>query len=308
MIVWGKIMAELEVNSACALVSVIATQGSAPRDSNTYMIVTNHGFRGTIGGGMLEWQVLAKTQAALKGGRSQHITTHVLGPDMGQCCGGRVQLAVEVFDASDRKWIAEMAAREHATPFDVVRDIAGKSITQRFGLDARPVYLFGAGHVGRALVLALAPLPFAITWVDSRIDAFPAAMPANVTPLQTDALTDVVANAQPDGFAFVMSHSHALDFAIVDAALRNRNIAKTGLIGSETKRARFENRLRAAGVDEQRIKTLICPIGEPGISSKHPAAIAAATATQILRLDEECRHVIPDLAPLTQQRFVKLHA
>jgi xanthine dehydrogenase accessory factor len=147
------------------------------------------------------------------------------------------------------------------------------------------VLIFGAGHVGRAVVLALAPLPYDVTWVDPRPEAFPSAVPANAEIVSGDPLS-AVAGALEGSFAFIMSHSHPLDLAIADAALRNPKCVKVGVIGSATKRARFEKRLREAGIEERRVKELICPIGHGGIRSKLAAAIAVSVVAQILLLDE----------------------
>ncbi|HEX2555607.1 MAG TPA: xanthine dehydrogenase accessory protein XdhC [Microvirga sp.] len=168
---------------------------------------------------------------------------------------------------------------------------AGDTLPRRGGRDARwretygeqvaPVLLFGAGHVGRALVLALAPLPFSVRWIDSRDEAFPAHIPANATPVRTADLEGEVARAPADALLLVTTHDHALDLAITAAALR-RDLPFVGLIGSGTKRARFERRFRELGIAEARIRSLVCPIGVPGIVSKEPAVIAASVAAQLL--------------------------
>ena len=281
MKVWALILKTVEAQGACALVSVLSTQGSAPRDAGAHMVVTPHGYHGSIGGGTLEWHAIAAAQAMLARGVSAKITSHALGPELGQCCGGRVDLMTEVFDTSGLETVRHLVAIEAQGSFTTTRN----SIALRFGEDHRRVYLFGAGHVGRALILALATLPFEVHWIDPRPDAFPRAVPQSVTLAASADLKEA-----PDGsLVFIMSHSHALDLAISDAALRNANIAHVGLIGSATKRARFEKRLHEAGIAPERINSLICPIGIPGIRSKTPVAIAAATAAQIIMLDEALR-------------------
>ena len=281
MKVWALILKTVEAQGACALVSVLSTQGSAPRDAGAHMVVMPHGYHGSIGGGTLEWHAIAAAQAMLARGVSAKITSHALGPELGQCCGGRVDLMTEVFDTSGLETVRHLVAIEAQGSFTTTRN----SIALRFGEDHRRVYLFGAGHVGRALILALATLPFEVHWIDPRPDAFPRAVPQSVTLAASADLKEA-----PDGsLVFIMSHSHALDLAISDAALRNANIAHVGLIGSATKRARFEKRLHEAGIAPERINSLICPIGIPGIRSKTPVAIAAATAAQIIMLDEALR-------------------
>ena len=281
MKVWALILKTVEAQGACALVSVLSTQGSAPRDAGAHMVVTPHGYHGSIGGGTLEWHAIAAAQAMLARGVSAKITSHALGPELGQCCGGRVDLMTEVFDTLGLETVRHLVAIEAQGSFTTTRN----SIALRFGEDHRRVYLFGAGHVGRALILALATLPFEVHWIDPRPDVFPRAVPQSVTLAASADLKEA-----PDGsLVFIMSHSHALDLAISDAALRNANIAHVGLIGSATKRARFEKRLHEAGIAPERINSLICPIGIPGIRSKTPVAIAAATAAQIIMLDEALR-------------------
>ena len=153
----------------------------------------------------------------------------------------------------------------------------------------RRLYLFGAGHVGRALVLALAPLPFEILGsIRVRRPFLALRRPMSRSVVAVNPVNEL--NNPPAGsFVFVMSHSHALDLAMTDAALRQSLIAHVGLIGSASKRARFERRLREGGVEEARIAGLMCPIGLAGIESKEPAIIAAATAAQLLVLDEKLK-------------------
>ena len=283
MNVWATILRKAEAGEVAALVSVAATEGSVPREAGAHMVVTARGYHGTIGGGSLEWRAIAEAQAQLDRGPSVKFSSHALGPDLGQCCGGRVSLVTEVFERECLAELRELASRETEGAFVVERH--GRRLS--FGDTRRRVYLFGAGHVGRALALGLASLPFDVIWADPRPESFPSAYPANV---RTEVLADpaaTLAGAPAESLVFVMSHSHALDLALVDCALRNPAIAHVGLIGSATKRARFVSRLRQAGVAETRISGLICPIGVAGIGSKLPAAISAATVAQILVLDEE---------------------
>jgi xanthine dehydrogenase accessory factor len=285
MKIWSTIEREVRASGRCALVSVTSTQGSAPRDAGTHMVVTSEGYRGTIGGGTLEWRAIAAAQSMLARGTGSKLTSHALGPELGQCCGGRVELLTEVFTSENLSEISDLAARETEGPFTINRSGADLA----FGSMPRQVYLFGAGHVGRALVLALAPLAVSVRWIDPRAEAFPRAIPENVSAQAPADPLAALANAPTGSLVFVMTHSHALDLAIVDAALRNPALANVGLIGSATKRARFESRLRQAGVATDRIESLICPIGIPGIRSKEPAVIAAGVAAQILVLDEALR-------------------
>ena len=262
-----------------AIVRVATVKGSAPREVGAVMLVARAGILGSVGGGTLEWKALAEAQRLMSQGPSRQRTVYSLGPDLGQCCGGQVELETRIYDHSN---VAEL---------------------EQDNTRGRRLYLFGAGHVGKALVLVLAQTDFDIVWVDPRGGAFPAAVPGNVQLVADDDPARVLSKAPEQSLVLVMSHSHALDLAVVDASLRHAGIAATGLIGSATKRARFEKRLRAAGVAEAAISALICPIGIGGIGSKKPEAIAISTAAQLLALDERLKSVAasPMMDGFTQQ-------
>lgn len=300
MKIWPVIERALNAHGTCVMVSVVLAEGSVPREEGARMIVTPEGFHGTIGGGTLEWKALAAAQAMLGGPAATRIIKQSLGPDLGQCCGGRVKLAVEAFDRASLAAVEDLAKRESVGVFKITNRITGLLNTESFGEQRRSVLIFGAGHVGRALVLALAPLPYDVIWTDPRPEAFPGAAPSNAKVVSGDPLI-IIPQPTEGSLAFVMSHSHALDLAIVDAALRNPNIAHVGVIGSATKRARFGKRLREAGVDEARVKAMICPIGIGGIRSKLPAAIAVATVAQIMMLDEALQARGENQAPLQKR-------
>ncbi|MGO9742882.1 MAG: xanthine dehydrogenase accessory protein XdhC [Roseiarcus sp.] len=258
----------IAAEGSAALIRIVATAGSTPREAGAAMVVRpSGGFHGSIGGGALEWLALAEARAALARGRGAEVERRVaLGPELAQCCGGRVDLAIDVFDARD---IDELARRE------------------REGVDTRrPILLFGAGHVGRALTLALAPLPFRVRWIDSRPEAFPRRVPQNCELVQAENPVAELDSSPAGAFVVVMTHSHPLDLAIVSRALGENRFGYVGLIGSATKRARFESFMRAAGVSDSQLATLVCPIGIPGISSKLPAAIATSVAAQLLQCVE----------------------
>jgi len=289
MKIWAAIAKALEAHGTCAMISVVKVEGSTPREAGARIVVTPLGFHGTIGGGTLEWQAISKAQALL-GKPTQHkLSVHSLGPDLGQCCGGRVQLVTEVFARGDLAAVRDFAAREEAGMFAVTGRILSPNFIEQFGDSNRRLYLFGAGHVGRALILALAPLPFDVIWIDPREGAFPAAVPSNVVTIQSENPAAEIADAPPGSFALVMTHSHGLDLEIIDAVLRSPRFAYAGLIGSATKRTRFSKRLREAGIADENISEMVCPIGILSIKSKHPAAIAAATAVQLLERDEHLR-------------------
>ncbi len=420
---WAMVAEMVASHRRCALVTVAAVRGSVPREPGARMVIApDGGFRGTIGGGELEWRAIGAARDALSRGTPvASLSRLVLGPDLGQCCGGSVRLLTEVFDRDRLDEVRALAAREAAGPFVTrgrigslgverlvvdermpgvrhagagtmprrrlavgermpgVRHARGADhpvsrpalvdspaggaaaciadspavgaaaaladspavgaavviadspavgaaargerprgrgsdgaagglhgglavvlegdgfIVERFCDPRRPVWLFGAGHVGRALMLALAPLPFEVTWIDERTGAFPAAMPASVRPVRSADPAGEVARAPDGALVVVMTHSHARDLAIVHAALAAGRFGYVGLIGSAGKRARFTRRLRGSGVPEARIAELVCPIGLPAIGSKHPAAVATGVAAQLL---ERAEALVASAAPM----------
>jgi xanthine dehydrogenase accessory factor len=308
MVVWRRIRESLETHRRAALVSVIKVDGSAPREVGARMVVQQDaGFFGTIGGGRLEYEVLAETEAALSAKTSvASVRVWPLGPNLGQCCGGSVTTLIETFDVGDLDSIRKLAVAEEAGPFvtisrmsengRIAREIidgdvgsaeAGEGsirrrFVERFGEARKTVLLFGAGHVGRAVALALSQLPFSVRWIDSRADQFPDFVPANVIPVRTDAPEREIDAAPSGAFAVIMTHSHPLDYSIAAAALRRPDLGFVGLIGSVTKRARFASQAQKLGISEQQIARLVCPIGLPDIRDKEPSIIAAGVAAQLL--------------------------
>jgi len=327
MRVWDRLDRMLEREGGAALVSIVSVRGSSPREVGARMIVgPSGGFHGTIGGGTLEWKAIAEAQAMLaRGAECVRVSRFALGPDLGQCCGGDVRVLLETFAAGRREEVAGLAAREAAGAFTtharlgadaarLERRVVPSSnvapglgedgrLVERFGEAGRPVYLFGAGHVGRALVLALAPLPFTVTWIDPRPAGFPDAVPANVRPVLAADPAAELASAPDGALVLVMTHSHALDLDIVRAALAARRFAHVGVIGSATKRARFVHRLRAAGFDAAMAEAFQCPIGIGGIGAKLPAAIAASVAADLLVRDEALRRAA---APTQEARMLQV--
>lgn len=305
---WGRVLEILEEQGRVARVVVVATRGSTPREIGASLLVRRDlGFRGTIGGGALEWRAMRLAWEALRERDPAH-TLHdvLLGPDLGQCCGGRVTLGIEVLDEGDLAEVRHLAAREAAGPFVTEARPADRRLTRRvlentviepglrpdgslieaFGDDRRRLFLFGAGHVGRALALALAPLPFRVDWIDGRDDAFPGARPSNVEARVLADPIDAFAAMPSGAFVLAITHDHALDLAIVDAALRRSDLPHVGVVGSKTKRARFMSRLLEMGHTEAAIRRMVMPIGAGGPRSKSPAVIAAAVALELLVLDE----------------------
>ena len=310
---WATIGRALSGEQSCAMVSIVEAKGSAPRDAGARMVVLEDGsFAGTIGGGALEWRAIARAQAALakagEGGSPPPVglARMALGPDLGQCCGGSVRVLLEVFTPGRSAEVQALADAEKAGLFVtegriaercvertiLIRDLPGGEdsllaadgrLLERFGTQKQVLALIGAGHVGRSLIISLAPLDFSVVWIDPREDAFPSIVPGDVRVVVTETPAAEL-NAVPDGaFVLVMSHSHALDFDVVLAALQARRFGYVGLIGSASKKARFISRMRQAGLGDDNIARLVCPIGIEGIESKQPAAIAASVVADLLR-------------------------
>lgn len=252
------------------LVQVASTEGSAPRDAGTWMAVFADALVGTIGGGHLEYQAIAVARAQLKKSvqEEENITRRfALGPALGQCCGGVVHLGFERVSAGD-----------------------GPALALRLGgLADRlvPVALFGGGHVGRALVQVLAPLPFRLTWIDSRDEVFPANVPAGVVCEHSEPLQGAVRSLAAQSHVLIMSFSHAEDLDVLAACLTRQrekaDLPYIGLIGSKTKWATFRHRLEARGFTPAELAHVTCPIGVTGITGKEPEVIAVAVAAQLLQ-------------------------
>jgi len=309
--IWRQVLDGIDRHGRLAMVTIAAKRGSSPRNAGARMIVfPDATFAGTIGGGTLEWKAIAMAQAALANPQASKAETRgfALGPELGQCCGGNVELVLELIEGGRRPEIAALAEREASgnlttrgrlvSDKGVIREIVedglepgaaayiGGVLTEGFGDERRPLYLFGAGHVGRALVMALAPLPFRVTWIDPRPEAFPAHVPVNVTTVQADEPGAVLADAPAGSFVLAMTHSHPLDLAVAAAALGDARFPYVGVIGSKTKRARFTRQLAAAGIPRARVAELVCPIGESAVRSKLPAVIAVTTVVELLGRDD----------------------
>lgn len=310
MVVWGHISRLLEQEPACVLVTVASVAGSTPREVGARMIVREDGgYHGTIGGGTLEFEAIRIACAMLRSGETGlTIRRMSLGPDLGQCCGGSVEMAFEVLEASQRQAAHQFAELEReGRMFSTVAKVgdshvnrslfSGMEVNTRFGLEGdrlvetfgqrrQSVFLFGAGHVGKAVVLALAPLPFEVTWIDSRKEIFPAAVPANVRMVHQSRPEHALESAPDGAFVLAMTHCHAMDEEIMAAALMQQRFAYCGVIGSKTKRARFRKRLKQRGLSDGLLSEMVCPIGVSTIKSKIPAAIAAGIAVDLLQREE----------------------
>ncbi len=248
------------------LVTVESVEGSGPREVGAWMAVFPQTLVNTIGGGHLEFQAIAEGRALLSS--SSHevalVNRYALGPALGQCCGGVVHLKFERITLSD-------------VP----------TLKQRLPSQAKPLALFGGGHVGHALVNVLSNLPFQVQWIDSRDEIFPAQLPANVVCDHSDPVHAAVDALPSDACVLIMSFSHAEDLDVVAACLKRQrlhgDLKFVGLIGSKTKWATFQHRLEAKGFSAQELAFITCPIGVEGITGKEPEVIAVAVAAQLLQ-------------------------
>ena len=286
-----------------ARVVICEVAGSTPREVGAAMLVWEGGQSGTIGGGTLEHEAARAARDMLAAGRRWSFTTQALGPDLGQCCGGKVSFLTEVYDLkslSDLSTDLVVRPVQGGQPVDNPPLAVARLLAQARNAGQRPaprmvagwfvepvarperqVWVWGAGHVGRAIVDVLAPLPdLGLTWIDTAPDRFPDTVPDGVTVLPAAHPARLVAHAPRDAHHLVLTYSHALDLDLCHALLTH-GFAFAGLIGSATKWARFRSRLRDLGHAPQEIARITCPIGDPSFG-KHPQAIAVGVAAQLL--------------------------
>ncbi len=262
------------------LIEVTRTQGSVPRETGTRMLVSRDEVAGTIGGGHLEWQAMALARKLLQTPSDVREPQHhryPLGPSLGQCCGGVVELKFEQLTAA------------------LLQD----------GPQPPPLFhvqLYGAGHVGRAIAHLLATLNVQVLWVDERESVFPPDVPDPIRCLAVDAPEVEVQQAPAGAYYLVVTHQHALDLRITEAILRRGDFAYLGLIGSATKRARFAHQLQVRGLPAELLQRMTCPIGLSGIDGKEPEVIALGVVGQMLMLQgaAQVRRRAGELRHLTQ--------
>lgn len=246
---WISALAELQQRSeACVLVTIIEERGSTPRNSGSKMVVSDDRIYETIGGGHLEFKAMEIAREMLRT-RTQdtRLERFSLGASLGQCCGGATVLLFEPM-----------------------------------GQPQAHIALFGAGHVGRALVPLLASLPCKVRWIDSRENEFPAFIPAGVERVVNDEVVDEVERMPVGSYFIVMTHNHQLDLELTAEILKRNDFAYYGLIGSKTKRVKFEHRLRDRGFAAETVQRMRCPMGIAEVKGKLPAEIAISIAGEII--------------------------
>ncbi|WP_394558520.1 xanthine dehydrogenase accessory protein XdhC [Aquipseudomonas alcaligenes] len=246
---WISALAELQQQGEpCVLVTIIEEQGSTPRNSGSKMVVTTERIFETIGGGHLEYKAMELAREMLTSRTQQtRLERFSLGASLGQCCGGATVLLFEPM-----------------------------------GQPQAHIALFGAGHVGRALIPLLASLPLKVRWIDSRDAEFPAYIPSNVEKVLSDEVVDEVGEMPAGSYFIVMTHNHQLDLELTQAILARDDFAYYGLIGSRTKRVKFEHRLRERGFSAEQMQRMRCPMGLPEVKGKLPAEIAISIAGEIV--------------------------
>ncbi|WP_185983858.1 xanthine dehydrogenase accessory protein XdhC [Aureimonas mangrovi] len=244
----------------CVVVRVEDAQGSTPREAGATMLISAGETHGTIGGGAMEMEAIIEARRLLAAGEDASELSIALGPSIGQCCGGRVRLSLR-----------------RATP-SLLEALEAVETASR--AEAPTVLIFGAGHTGQAMARALAPLPLALTIIDTRSERL-AVLPAGVSRIAT-ALPEAEIDAAPPGAAFVvMTHDHALDFILAERALARSDAAYVGMIGSATKREKFRRHLADTG-SPACPDALVLPIGGTAVRDKRPEVIAAMTAAELL--------------------------
>jgi xanthine dehydrogenase accessory factor len=309
----------LQREPAVVRIVIAGVRGSAPREPGAFMLVGRNCVEGTIGGGRLEWESVAAARQLLgETATAARLNKVVLGADLGQCCGGVVAVWLERFTSEDLHLLRLAADAGARGPAVLISTIKGASVERRLshavevdeatdrlrsgrdrvhlctapdgGIiflerldDAFPaLWLYGAGHVGQALARILTELPLRLTWLDPRVEMFPAVPEGTRIRCDADLLASVF-EAPPGAYFLVMTHSHSLDYALCQAILRRSDFAWLGLIGSDSKAARFRSRLGREGMSAEAIARLVCPIGIGGIESKWPAAIAVGVAAQVMQ-------------------------
>lgn len=257
----AELAAFLASNPDAIVCELTSVRGSSPREQGTFMLVGPTATFGTIGGGALEYMVIEHARRLIANGQAQEAMVVPLGPEIGQCCGGRVEVSLNYADPAMRAALqARIEAEDAALPH---------------------VYVFGAGHVGRALAQILSLLPVQLQVIDTRREELDL-LPAHIT-VQAVAMPEAVVRSAPQGSSYViLTHDHALDFLIAQEALARDDAPYIGMVGSRTKRARFDSWFKAEGGDARALERLVLPIGRQGLGDKRPAVIAALAAAEIM--------------------------
>ncbi len=251
----------IAIGEKTILVEIIATSGSTPREGGVFMLVSQSRTFGTIGGGNLEFQAISHAQLMLQGGDASSRLSIILGPETGQCCGGRVDIGFQSLDAALIDALKARITAEQAAWKEIV--------------------VYGAGHVGLALAVALKPLPFRLLVVETRSEEI-AKLPGGIQSCLTPIPEQTVSEISPGSGVVIVTHDHGLDFLIATEALKRGDLAYVGMIGSRSKRGVFAGWLKAQGHPPSLIEPLILPIGGGAVADKRPEVIAALVAGELV--------------------------
>ena len=241
---------------------LISTEGSVPRDSGTFMLITSKYLFGSIGGGQLEYSVIQKAKKFLN--EKEIIINEIinipLGPSIGQCCGGYAQVKITKYDNG-------------------IQSLKNEKLKIN-KLDN--LYIFGAGHVGQELSSKSVDLDFNVHLIDSRNEYLKIQNEKKIIPIFTTFPWMLVKNLPKKSYYIVLTHSHDYDFKIINEILNLNTFQFVGLIGSKTKMKRFSNRLVKLGYNQYLINKIECPIGLQNITSKKPGEIAISIIARLL--------------------------
>lgn len=294
------LIACVQTHGTVVRVLVTSTKGSAPRDAGATMLVWQGGQSGTIGGGALEHQASLRAREMLVDGATATHMAQPLGPTLGQCCGGSVTLVLEPFDAQNlpspptdifARPVAKDASANipsllqrrinAANDSPITPTLTAGWLAESITKNTTPIWIFGAGHVGEALARNLAPLAgFDITLIDTDPARIPPHLPQNITVLTAKKMAALAKHAPDNAQHFIMTMDHAIDLEICHLLL-GQSCGFVGLIGSKTKWARFQTRLKNLGHTADVIQRITCPIGDPELG-KEPQAIAVGITHALL--------------------------
>lgn len=279
----NALSAAIATHGPITRVVIARLTGSSPREVGTAMLVWADGQSGTIGGGALEFEATHRARDGLVGAHD-----YPLGPTLGQCCGGHVTLVYERFEktpdlpADQNAYIRRIQGDAAPPPLQGNQtEYKNGWLSEPMGHTDIPLWLWGAGHVGRAVAEVIHDIPgFHITWADTGTDRFPDHLPQTITPIPSPSLPNLMAHAPQDAIHLIFTYSHDIDLELCHRALQ-RGFRFCGLIGSDTKWARFRSRLHALGHRKDEINRIICPIGLPELG-KHPKMIALGVAQRLV--------------------------
>ncbi len=317
---WFELLtAAIQSDDKAVLVTVVAVDGSVPREVGAGLVISANGHSGTVGGGNLEFTCIRDAHEMLARNHVRTCKQISLGPALGQCCGGRVEMLFELVDFQT-DWYIELTASHHSpdsrwlcrslessdsliaakdalarllpsgtdsshelknTDALVVRNDNERWLIQSLFIPKPSVWVYGAGHVGQAVVSQLCLLECQVTLLDHREEWQCLQPNLDITRILTDVPQEDSVDAPVDAAHVVMTHSHSVDFEICHALLKRGQFGWLGLIGSNTKRQTFINRLKQRGVSECVIERLRCPIGGLQLESSRPALISLNLAAEL---------------------------